>query len=378
MADEMTAYSPPDAGIDASIDKAMGAVIGTPNDNALPEVSHGRLNAYDQIEKQETDEAKAKKSAEKRATKKADAKEAAKKGEGRSKRDLDADMDDALDGAFEKERGLRAAAGETAKPKDPKEKSYSAKGHEDKEIVDGIFDRAFEKSVKGKSTGSIKDFAKPEIRKLREEIKSRYPGHKLSDLMKTMEKWEEGFKKDAIGTREAIMQAYLQVSPQNFSENEPKKYHSGLSGSVDKAVDDALDLRDLDEYVQKYGDNLPHILRQCAQFDRDMIDDPVGTSARLAANYGALRPVAQQQQPQAETIKPVHERTRDEDNASVSKALELLTQKCNEPNHEWHMPGFDRDDVQNVSTPERSCIGSPERICINDSGKKAPELGAFS
>ena len=31
-----------------------------------------------------------------------------------------------------------------------------------------------------------------------------------------------------------------------------------------------------------------------------------------------------------------------------------------------------------VSTPERSCIGSPERICINDSGKKAPELGAFS
>ena len=31
-----------------------------------------------------------------------------------------------------------------------------------------------------------------------------------------------------------------------------------------------------------------------------------------------------------------------------------------------------------MSTPERSCIGSPERICINDRGKKAPELGAFS
>ena len=31
-----------------------------------------------------------------------------------------------------------------------------------------------------------------------------------------------------------------------------------------------------------------------------------------------------------------------------------------------------------LSTPERSCIGSPERICINDSGKKAPDLGAFS
>jgi hypothetical protein len=31
-----------------------------------------------------------------------------------------------------------------------------------------------------------------------------------------------------------------------------------------------------------------------------------------------------------------------------------------------------------MSTPERSCIGSPERRCINDDGKKAPELGAFS
>ena len=30
-----------------------------------------------------------------------------------------------------------------------------------------------------------------------------------------------------------------------------------------------------------------------------------------------------------------------------------------------------------VSTPERSCIGAPERKYINDSGKKAPELGAF-
>jgi len=31
-----------------------------------------------------------------------------------------------------------------------------------------------------------------------------------------------------------------------------------------------------------------------------------------------------------------------------------------------------------LSTPERSCIGSPERKYISDSGKKAPELGAFS
>ena len=40
--------------------------------------------------------------------------------------------------------------------------------------------------------------------------------------------------------------------------------------------------------------------------------------------------------------------------------------------------GRDRSTICRVSTPERSCIGSPERICINDSTKKAPELGAFS
>jgi hypothetical protein len=36
---------------------------------------------------------------------------------------------------------------------------------------------------------------------------------------------------------------------------------------------------------------------------------------------------------------------------------------------------FDNDDL---STPERSCIGSPERKYINDSGKKAPDWGPYS
>jgi hypothetical protein len=31
-----------------------------------------------------------------------------------------------------------------------------------------------------------------------------------------------------------------------------------------------------------------------------------------------------------------------------------------------------------LSTPERSCIGSPERKYINDSGKKAPDWGPSS
>jgi hypothetical protein len=30
-----------------------------------------------------------------------------------------------------------------------------------------------------------------------------------------------------------------------------------------------------------------------------------------------------------------------------------------------------------LSTPEKKCIGLPERRCITDDGKKAPELGAF-
>jgi WD40 repeat protein len=34
--------------------------------------------------------------------------------------------------------------------------------------------------------------------------------------------------------------------------------------------------------------------------------------------------------------------------------------------------------LSGLSTPEQKCIGLPERKYINDSGKKAPELGAFS
>ena len=38
-----------------------------------------------------------------------------------------------------------------------------------------------------------------------------------------------------------------------------------------------------------------------------------------------------------------------------------------------HNAAFDRK----LSTPEKKCIGLPERRCISDDGKKAPELGAF-
>ena len=34
--------------------------------------------------------------------------------------------------------------------------------------------------------------------------------------------------------------------------------------------------------------------------------------------------------------------------------------------------------IEQVSTPLKKCIGSPEQKYISDAGKKAPELGAFS
>jgi hypothetical protein len=43
--------------------------------------------------------------------------------------------------------------------------------------------------------------------------------------------------------------------------------------------------------------------------------------------------------------------------------------RCGNKNVAMHIP---------MSTPEQKCIGLPERKYINDSGKKAPELGAFS
>ena len=155
---------------------------------------------------------------------------------------------------------------------------------------------------------NTRDFNSKETIQHRRELRERFPNQKLSERMATFERWEEAFRRDPVATRSAIMAEYLKLSPQNFGKEKPKTAESKHVGdAVDRAWDHAGDYADLKPFVEKYGDSLPHLLRQLNEIEKGLIEDPVGTSARLAANYGAtdaVRSPAQAQQAQPQQLPP--------------------------------------------------------------------------
>jgi hypothetical protein len=168
---------------------------------------------------------------------------------------------------------------------------------------------------------SPEELNRPETRKDREAFKARYPGVKASELFARSEQWEKDFRADPVATRERIFQTYAEVSPQNFKETVETEKEHGVRGSVRQAQADQADLADLKPYMDKYGKNFPHILSQLQKFDADMIADPAGVSARLAANYGA--PVTESQI-DAYQQKRGAEQHRAQDSANVDKAIGLI------------------------------------------------------
>lgn len=296
----------PDNSLDACLDRAIGATIN-PEDhegNAPQPMRSGngdnsRLNVYDRMEADGKGKGKDAKGKDDKAAR------TAKEARDLQKRAHRDGIDDALDVATgKKEKTARADKDDSFKTdKDGKPRIYSAKTGEDGQLLDGIIDRAQGKVAERKPFDR-REFAKPEARAVREELKARFPNAKLSDHLKAMEHWHEAFQKDAVGAREQLMQAYLNVSPEGFAKYEPKagkasdpKYAQGEA--IDRATADSADLEDLKAYADKYGSALPDFIRQFLEFEKGMVADPVGTSARLAANYGALRPEPAQQAPQS-------------------------------------------------------------------------------
>lgn len=137
---------------------------------------------------------------------------------------------------------------------------------------------------------SEKDFALS--RKDRDDIRQRWGD--VGEFVKRSEQWEKEFKADPVATREKILAAYAGVNPRNFQDSaEPEKAH-GVRGSIRQAQREHADLAALSKYEAKYGKAFPQIVAQLNQFDKDLANDPVGVSARLAANAGA--PVTEAQQ----------------------------------------------------------------------------------
>jgi hypothetical protein len=87
------------------------------------------------------------------------------------------------------------------------------------------------------------------------------------------------------------------------------------------------DLAALKQYEDKYGKAFPHIVAQLNAFDKDLIADPVGVSARLAANYGA--PVTATQQRVYEA-KQAAEQARQQDAAKLHREIESIVNQVPE------------------------------------------------
>jgi hypothetical protein len=139
--------------------------------------------------------------------------------------------------------------------------------------------------------------------------------------MKRSEQWQKEFESDPVATREKIMTAYLAVSPQNFAETHPPEKAETARESIRQAQRERDELAALAPYVERYGKNFPHILAQLQKFDRDLIADPVGVSARLAANAGAPVTETQQRAYEAKLQAQAHQA---KDSANVHRAIEMI------------------------------------------------------
>lgn len=223
----------------------------------------------------------------------------------------------------------------TSEKGEDKPKSWSKDAVEDRKLRSETLDRAFKKADEKRAPTS-REMNDEDVRKARRELRDRFPGHSLASRLESFEKWEEAFKRDPIGTREAIMAEYLKMAPQNFSKSKEREYSKDIRGSIDRAEENARDVADLKPYMDKYGKNFPHLLKQLNSIEADLIADPVGTSARLAATYGAPATEAQQQQHEQQQAQQQYRERRV---ADMHKAFDLIVQ------HKI-MPGIESPELQ--------------------------------
>lgn len=130
-----------------------------------------------------------------------------------------------------------------------------------------------------------KEFSGQEYRNLREKLRQRYPGRKLSEMLTEAAKLEQMLMDDPVQAREALHAAYSRA--QYAPEYVEPKYASGLRGSLQRARIEQQDAEDLKDFVAKYGRRLPQILAELEVMDRALTADPATASAKLAARFGA-------------------------------------------------------------------------------------------
>jgi hypothetical protein len=129
------------------------------------------------------------------------------------------------------------------------------------------------------------DFNTAEFRAIREKLRQRYPGAKLSDMLAQAAGLEKMLMDDPVQAREALIAAYARVKP--AAEFVAPTRSKGLRGSLQRARQDQEDAQDLKDWVALYGKRLPQIMAELEVTDSSLRANAPDASAKLAARFGA-------------------------------------------------------------------------------------------
>jgi hypothetical protein len=129
------------------------------------------------------------------------------------------------------------------------------------------------------------DISDEGFRHIREVLRQRYPGAKLSDMLKEGARLEQMLLDDPVNAHQVLLAAYSRAKAAP-GYVEPEHAH-GVRGSVRRAQQDQEDAEDLKDWIAKYGRRLPQILVELEYVDRSLRSNPNYEAAKLAARHGA-------------------------------------------------------------------------------------------
>jgi hypothetical protein len=170
------------------------------------------------------------------------------------------------------------------------------------------------------------DISDPLFRSIRETLRQRYPGAKLSDMLQEGARLESMLLSDPLAAYDALLSAYSRTAPVNGYV--APKYSRGLRGSLQRAAQDQADQEDLSAWIARYGTRLPKIMAELECMDRDLRTNPGLAAARLAVRIGGAPAVSSEipaweaKQAQKQYQKYVEQR-REEMHQGVCLAIHL-------------------------------------------------------
>jgi hypothetical protein len=135
------------------------------------------------------------------------------------------------------------------------------------------------------SIPSDTEFSTDEFRLIRETLRQRYPGAKLSEMLQEGARMEQMLLDDPVNAHQHLFAAYSRAKAAP-GYVEPEHAH-GVRGSVARARQDQEDAEDLKDWIARFGKRLPAILAELEFTDRSLRANPNYAAAQLAARHGA-------------------------------------------------------------------------------------------